>query len=219
MELGSSVFVAPRKDCDVELTVKRSRFVGSVRTVLSVDEANEFLRSFPVLFPKANHYCWAYRIGHGSSLVEHCSDAGEPAGTAGRPILGSIKRNLLENSLVVVTRFFGGVKLGVRGLIDAYEESAELAISTAGVVTVEVHNFLEFRCGYDFSKTLLSCVRKWGFDEAHFSVEFGVDVAFSVCVPLSLKSFISPELDELCARGFVSSVVWHDDPVLREKWI
>ena len=129
-------FTAPKKECDVEMTVKRSRFIGSVRTVLSADEAAELIKSFPTLYPKANHHCWAYRVGIDSPL-EHCSDAGEPAGTAGRPILGTLKRHMLENTLNGVTRYFGGIKLGVRGLIEAYGESAELAVAEAGTVEVQ----------------------------------------------------------------------------------
>ena len=126
-ELGArSVFTAPRRDIDTEFTVKRSRFIGSVRTVLSAEEAAALIKDFPLLYPKANHHCWAYRVGIDSPL-EHCSDAGEPAGTAGRPILGTIKRHLLDNTLIVVTRYFGGVKLGVRGLIEAYGTAAEMA--------------------------------------------------------------------------------------------
>ena len=103
-----SVFRAPRRDCDAEFTEKRSRFIGSVRIVLDADEAAETIKRFPELYPKANHHCWGYRIGGGAPL-EHCSDAGEPAGTAGRPILGTIKRHELTNTLIVVTRYFGGI--------------------------------------------------------------------------------------------------------------
>ena len=142
----AAVFRAPRADCDAEFTEKRSRFIGSVRTVLSADEAAEIIKKFPEIYPKANHHCWAYRIGTGTAL-EHCSDAGEPSGTAGRPILGVIKRHELTNTLIVVTRYFGGIKLGVRGLIDAYKAAAELAVEQAGAVEMEFHNALLLRCG------------------------------------------------------------------------
>ena len=154
-----TTFRAPRADCDAEFTEKRSRFIGSVRTVLSADEAAEIIKKFPEIYPKANHHCWAYRIGTGTAL-EHCSDAGEPSGTAGRPILGVIKRHELTNTLIVVTRYFGGIKLGVRGLIDAYKAAAELAVEQAGAVEMEFHNALLLRCGYDYSKTLDNGIRR-----------------------------------------------------------
>ena len=132
-----------------------------MRTVLSADEAAEIIKKFPEIYPKANHHCWAYRIGTGTAL-EHCSDAGEPSGTAGRPILGVIKRHELTNTLIVVTRYFGGIKLGVRGLIDAYKAAAELAVEQAGAVEMSSTTPLLLRCGYDYSKTLDTTLRKWG---------------------------------------------------------
>ena len=125
-------FIAPAKEIDVELTVKRSRFIGSVRISLDPDEASEKIKGFPEIFPKANHHCWAYRIGT-ENILEHCSDAGEPAGTAGRPILGMLKRHSLQNTLLVVTRYFGGIKLGAGGLVRAYTGSVSKAVQSCGL--------------------------------------------------------------------------------------
>ena len=71
---NSYSFIAPAKEINVELTVKRSRFIGSVRIALDPDEASEKLKGFAEIFPKANHHCWAYRIGT-ENILEHCSDA------------------------------------------------------------------------------------------------------------------------------------------------
>lgn len=204
-------------ECDAELTEKRSRFIGSVRVVLSADEATELIKKFPELYPKANHHCWAYRIGTGAAL-EHCSDAGEPSGTAGRPILGAIKRHELTNTLVVVTRYFGGVKLGVRGLIEAYRAAAELAIERAGAVEMEFHNALAIRCGYDYSKTLETTLRKWGFADERIKTEYGEEVTVYLEVPLSMRGAIETPLDEMRARGFLALIEWSDAPLVREKW-
>ncbi len=210
-------FTAPRKNADAELTVKRSRFIGSVRIVLSAEHANEMIKSFPALYPKANHHCWAYRVGIESPL-EHCSDAGEPAGTAGRPILGTIRRHSLDNTLIIVTRYFGGIKLGVRGLIDAYANAAELAITEAGTVEMELHNVLEIACGYNYSKTLISTLRKWGFSEEHQVVDYGENIEVKLEVPCSMRSEISPALEEMIARGFLTKLEWGNEFLVREKW-
>jgi len=212
------IFKAPGRDSDAEFTVKRSRFIGSVRVVLSAEEAAETIKSFPALYPKANHHCWAYRIGVESPL-EHCSDAGEPAGTAGRPILGMLKRYSLNNTLIVVTRYFGGIKLGVRGLIDAYGGAAELAIEEAGVVDMEFHNLLELACGYDYSKTLLSLFHKWGFADGHLSVNYGENVEVKSEIPCSMRSEISAVFEELEARGFLKKNQWHEELLVRKKWL
>lgn len=212
--LESCVFTAPRRDCDAEYIVKRSRFIGSVRTALTVAAANETIKTFPALYPKATSYCWAYRIGQD----EHCSDGGEPAGTAGRPILGMIKRHGLDKTVVAVTRYFGGVKLGVRGLIDAFGETAELAITEAGAVEMELHNRLELACGYDYSKTLTSSLHKWGFGEERQNTVYGADVEIAVEVPRSLRQEIEPALEEMRARGFLTRLAWGEENLIREKW-
>ena len=212
-----SPFCAPRRDCDAELTEKRSRFIGSVRIVLDADEAAETIKKFPELYPKANHHCWAYRIGGGAAL-EHCSDAGEPAGTAGRPILGTIKRHELTNTLIVVTRYFGGIKLGVRGLIEAYKAAAELAVEQAGTVEMEFHNALLLRCGYDYSKTLSTTLRKWGFPEERVGVEYGADVAMRLEVPLSMRAEIELPLAEMAQRSFLTEMKWDESPLVRARW-
>lgn len=214
----SFIFTAPRKNSDVELTVKCSRFIGSVRIALSADEAAEIIKRFPALYPKANHHCWAYRVGV-ESPIEHCSDAGEPAGTAGRPILGMLKRHSLDNTLIVVTRYFGGIKLGVRGLIDAYGEAAELAITEAGVVDMELHNLLDLTCGYDYSKTLLSALHKLGFSEDRQIVNYGENVDVKLEVPCSMRNEITVILEEMAARGFLKKMQWHNEPLIRERWL
>lgn len=205
-------FIAPAKEIDVELSIKRSRFIGSVRIVLNTDQAIEKMKEFPEIFPKANHHCWAYRIGT-ENLIEHCSDAGEPAGTAGRPILGTLKKYSLQNTLLVVTRYFGGIKLGVRGLIEAYGEAAELAVREAGTVEMELNLQLDLYCGYEFSKTLSSVLRKWGFPEDKVTAKYGENVEMSLYVPCSVKTEIGPSLEEMLSRGLLQRLEWGGNPV------
>ena len=211
-------FIALAKEIDVELTVKRSRFIGSVRISLDPDDASEKIKGFPEIFPKANHHCWAYRIGT-ENILEHCSDAGEPAGTAGRPILGMLKRHSLQNTLLVVTRYFGGIKLGVRGLIEAYGEAAELAVTEAGSVEMELNLLLDLSCSYEHSKTLSSSLKKWGFGEDRISALYGENVEMSLYVPSSLKPDIAPSLEEMFSRGMLQKLEWGNSavPMPRDK--
>lgn len=216
-EVGGCVFTAPAKEVDAELVVRRSRFIASVRVALDAESAGSLLKTFPTLYPKANHHCWAYRVGLGAAQ-EHCSDDGEPGGTAGRPILGTIKRHSLDNTLLVVTRYFGGVKLGVRGLIEAYGEAAELAISTAGTVEMELNKRLELACGYDYAKTLSATLKKWGFTEERQAVSYGENVETALEVPCSLCGEITPALEEMLVRGFLSKLVWDEEILVRQRW-
>ena len=111
-------------------TIKKSKFVCIARPVTSADQANEIMDEFRD--SNANHHCWAYRIG----LLEKCSDDGEPSGSAGFPILAAIKGQQLQNTFVMVVRYFGGVKLGVGGLIRAYGGIARKCLSGADYVTL-----------------------------------------------------------------------------------
>ncbi len=116
--------VLAKGNARVKINVKRSVFIASAKECKSVSEAKEFIKSVSKEFGDATHNCWAYRVYEDGKIVEHSSDAGEPSGSAGLPILGAIKSLDLVNIAVVVTRYFGGVKLGIRGLIDAYSQAA-----------------------------------------------------------------------------------------------
>lgn len=215
-ELGEYIFNAPGKDADAEMTVRRSRFIGSIRTVLSADEAGEMIKEFPDIYPKANHHCWAYRIGIGDT-IEHSSDAGEPSGSAGRPILGVLKRHMLDNTLLVVTRYFGGVKLGIRGLIEAYGEAAELAVAAAGVIEKELCEELVLSCGYDFSKTLSSTLNKMGYSDSDQKTAYGEFVTTRIEVPLYAKEEMERAVGEMSARGFLKKLKWSGEAVPRAR--
>ncbi len=116
------------------LNVKRSVFLAKVSGVRSLDEAKDFVRRVSKEHPDANHNCWAYRVFHMGTILEHYSDAGEPRGSAGAPMLNVLRRNNLVNVAAVVSRYFGGVKLGKRGLINAYSSVVEMALDEAETV-------------------------------------------------------------------------------------
>lgn len=106
-----------------ELSIKRSRFIGVVMPFDHSNPLKDLLRDLQEEYPRATHYCWAYRT-YFPRRDEGSSDGGEPSGTAGRPILNAIYSSGLQQVAVVVIRYYGGIKLGVRGLIDAYHGSA-----------------------------------------------------------------------------------------------
>ena len=111
-----------------EETIKKSRFIGHAARVTSQAESLDFYES--VIDPQAAHNCWAWRI----NFQVRSSDDGEPSGTAGRPMLNVIERRNLENVMVVVTRYFGGIKRGVGGLVRAYSGTAAKCLDRAGIV-------------------------------------------------------------------------------------
>ncbi|MBR9794284.1 MAG: YigZ family protein [Gammaproteobacteria bacterium] len=120
----------PRGVSEVETIVKKSRFIGYARKILSRHDALEFVGELKLRYTDARHVCWAYLIGNPSNSANAgCNDDGEPSGTAGKPILAQIQYNNIGNVAVCVVRYFGGIRLGAGGLVRAYRESANLALT------------------------------------------------------------------------------------------
>ncbi len=121
---------SPQRKGKINFKEKRSEFVGLLFPLSSLDQFQPLLKSQKKQHPKARHICWAYRINETESIVEHSSDAGEPGGTAGLPILNQLLKIEGMNVALFVIRYFGGIKLGKRGLMDAYGKAAELVIQS-----------------------------------------------------------------------------------------
>jgi uncharacterized YigZ family protein len=113
----------PAQETRHEFKELNSRFIATVAPVFSVDEARDFIARVKGEFSDASHNVPAYIIGHGNSVVAHSHDDGEPSGTAGRPALAVLQRSGLGDVAVVVTRYFGGTKLGTGGLVRAYGDA------------------------------------------------------------------------------------------------
>jgi uncharacterized YigZ family protein len=120
-------------DFEHEIVIKKSRFITNLKRVRSEDEAVEFINAIKKEHYKANHNTSAFMIGDRDE-IQRASDDGEPSGTAGVPILEVLKRNEIHDVVAVVTRYFGGIKLGAGGLIRAYAGSAAEAIAAVGLV-------------------------------------------------------------------------------------
>ena len=123
-------FKVVTKEGTGEIVEKKSRFIGSTFAVESVEEAEKRIAEVSKKYWDARHNCYAYVIGKNSENTR-CSDNGEPSGTAGKPILEVITGAGLTNTLVIVTRYFGGVLLGTGGLVRAYTQAAQAAIAAS----------------------------------------------------------------------------------------
>ena len=115
----------------VELAVKKSRFIGLSTSVNTEQEAVSFLHDAMAEFSGATHYCYAYSIGCGSKEIFRSNDAGEPTNSAGKPILTAVETSEFRNVMCVVIRYFGGIKLGIGGLIRAYGKTARDSLKNA----------------------------------------------------------------------------------------
>jgi uncharacterized YigZ family protein len=121
----------PAGETRCEIVVINSRFIATLSPVFTVEEAKAFISRIRAEFPDASHHVPAYLVGYGSSVVAHCSDAGEPSGTAGRPALAVLQGSGLGDVAVVVTRYFGGTKLGTGGLVHAYGDAVKAVVAKA----------------------------------------------------------------------------------------
>jgi uncharacterized YigZ family protein len=185
---------------DYEMTIKRSRFIASMRIVSDREEFDVAYREIMSKYPGANHYCWGYRFA-AAPVHEHSSDAGEPVGTAGRPILGALKKYSLLNVMAVVTRYFGGIKLGIRGLISAYGESANEAIEHAGIVVREPVEKLSFKCSYDLYNTLLELMKRREINTEDINSEFEETISGEIAIPKSKLAALKNDLEKLKHQG------------------
>ena len=113
----------PAREARIEMTVVNSRFIASVAPTFTVEAARAFVDRVRGEFSDASHNVPAFVIGHGSSVTAHCTDDGEPSGTAGRPALAVLQGSGIGDITVVVTRYFGGTKLGTGGLVRAYGDA------------------------------------------------------------------------------------------------
>ena len=207
MDEGEDRFLEPGTETEVEMTEKRSRFIGTVRLARTVLDAREAIRSVGALRPDANHHCWAYRVG--LPPCEYYSDAGEPSGTAGKPILGAILRAGTTHTVVVVTRYFGGIKLGVRGLIEAYGAAARKALEAAGSVLKAATRTALIRVAYEEQGNLRFFLKDLGVDAETLICRYEERVIMEVPVPLSRETQAEVLFESLLARGQVLGWEWH----------
>lgn len=115
----------PAAETRAEIAVLNSRFIATVAPVFTVEEAKSFIQRLKHEFADASHNVPAYLVGYGNTVIAHCHDDGEPSGTAGRPILAVLQGSGLGDIALVVTRYFGGTKLGTGGLVRAYNNAAK----------------------------------------------------------------------------------------------
>ena len=167
------------KNTTYEQIIKKSRFICSIARVSSDEEAQQFIASIQAANKKATHNCFAYMIGD-NDQIQRESDNGEPSGTAGIPILESLKLAKIHNVVAVVTRYFGGIKLGAGGLIRAYSNTTTEAIHQAGLVQRIKQAILKITVTYDLHDLLLYYLKENNLEVA--GEEYGVNVETSIYV-------------------------------------
>ena len=141
-----------------EYLIQKSKFISYAIPVFDEDKCKEILASLRDKYNDATHVCFAYILSN--PRVEKCSDDGEPVGTAGKPIIELIKKKKLENVLVVVVRYFGGIKLGAGGLVRAYTHSASLSLTDVKVIEFKEYVKYLVRAPHEVASKLQLAIEK-----------------------------------------------------------
>ncbi len=137
-----------KNSAETEIKIKASKFIGRVFSCQSADEALSILGNIRKKYYDATHHCFAYRVGLGKEIIFRYSDDGEPSGTAGKPIYDRLEGQDLTNLILIVTRYYGGTKLGTGGLTHAYSDTAKQVLDEAGIlekfITEQIPMVLQF---------------------------------------------------------------------------
>jgi len=156
----STSYITLAQPHTAEIKEKNSRFITYAQAVYSLQEVDTFLEEVKKMHPKATHHCYAYRLGLDKRQNYRANDDGEPSGTAGKPILGQIDSKELSNVMLIVVRYYGGVKLGASGLISAYKAAAKNTLDTAQLIIKEVEIIVNIYFDYLAMNTVMTLVKK-----------------------------------------------------------
>ena len=201
---GSPRYPIPAERFRCEIEVQRSLFITTLQAVTSPEEARRFVAELKAEFPDANHNCWAYLVGPpGSSDQVGLSDDGEPHGTAGRPMLTALQHGDIGDTAVVVTRYFGGIKLGKGGMVKAYTASVQAALEQ--LPRAERVTWVELQASVDYAiKTLLE--RQMSALEVEIlDIDYGQQIVYRLRLPKEQECAFCERFTDLTAgKGCLS---------------
>ena len=175
-----------------------SKFLAYAYPISQESETNSVIQKLRKAHPKARHFCTALRMLPDGSL-ERSNDDGEPSGSAGKPILGQLIRNDLTNTFIVVVRYFGGTKLGIPGLIEAYKTSTANALSAVKVIERKVYSAIRINFSYEHSAPLLNEIRKKRipiFKESYDDLPF-IEVGFPKSTALTTAKIFLQDFTQM----------------------
>lgn len=186
-------YTVPTRESRFEQEIKKSRFIGIADHVDSKEEATRALQAIRTEFSDATHHCWAYVLGNpDTSAHVRMDDDGEPSGTAGRPILSVVQHKHVGDILLVVVRYFGGVKLGAGGLVRAYSSTASGVMETLDVEVRTPFAEVQLRFHYAEEQPIRRLLHE--LDVAVVSASYGAQVEMTIRFPEATKSLLETAL-------------------------
>ncbi len=189
------------RESTTEIEIKKSKFIANVKPVVTEEEAKEYINNIKKTHRKATHNVPVYLLGNNYE-VQRYSDDGEPTGTAGLPVLRMLMNEQVSNLAVVITRYFGGIKLGKGGLVRAYTSSAQKGIEASGLSEVLDLVLLEFELDYNIQNKFIHTLEST-YTYYENSVEYTDVIKYSYYLPQEeLRSF-EQFMTELTAGSFL----------------
>lgn len=207
--MNEKKYLIPARDARTEIMVSNSRFIATAAPVFSPEEARAFIQQIRAEFADATHHVPAFLIGHGASVMAHCSDDGEPSGTAGRPVLAVLQGSGLGDVAVVVTRYFGGTKLGTGGLVRAYSDATKNVLAVLPrAERIPTHTIMA-ALPYSYFERARSLVNK--FHGQMLDETFGADVTITARFPQRMVGAFQNDLMELTNGVVLAHIVESDE--------
>jgi len=205
-------YTIPAAEARAEIEILNSRFIATAAPAFSVAEARAFIARIRDEFPDATHHVPAFLVGHGASVVAHCGDDGEPAGTAGRPALAVLQGSDLGDVAVVVTRYYGGRKLGTGGLVRAYGDAVRAVLEVLPHARKVPTHTLRLVVPYSLFERLRLAVAAHGgqiLDEA-----FAAEVRVTARFPVERVPCFQAEVQELSGGQVRGEIVASDEATI-----
>lgn len=196
-------YLTLKKEAEAEFTEKRSRFIGYCKPVATEQEAIDFINQIRQKHRDARHNVYAYIVNDNGNLSQRYSDDGEPQGTGGMPVLDVLAKKGITNACIVVTRYFGGILLGVPGLVRAYGKAASKAVEEAGILEVIKCHEIVVTMPYNLYDKVNNYFQKR--ELAAKDSQFGEDVTIKFDVPVALCEGI--EKDVINLTGAVANII------------
>ncbi len=187
-------YLTLKKDGNSEIVISKSRFIANCKRVETEQQAIDFIQSIKKAHRSATHNCSAYLIGE-QDQIQKASDDGEPSGTAGVPILEVLKKQHLKDTVVVITRYFGGIKLGAGGFVRAYGKATTAGIDASGIVERRLHHLMKIVVDYVWLGKLENEIRNSPYSIKN--INYADRVEFFVFVPKEEESSFTEWLVEM----------------------
>lgn len=211
--MAAKRYPIPAEEVRAEIEVKKSRFIATLAPVFSVDEAKAFVKRIKAEFSDASHNVPAFQVGFGPSVTAHCNDDGEPSGTAGRPMLAVLQGSGLGDAAVVVTRYFGGTKLGTGGLVRAYGDAVKAVLAITPKAEKVPTHLVMVAIPYSYVERMRRLVA--GHNGRLLDEEFAADVTVTAQFTVDQFPHFQKELEEMSHGSLEAEIIeTHEDTIM-----